>query len=178
MVDSPVWAELPATDRSAVDSLIQKDHRIAAVKRLREAFPADSRPGLYEALDVVAERYRELGQRFERYPTPPLNLLTLTEEVNALPGRTVAIEALWDGDSDGWCVALMALTDDPPAEHRLALIRHGSDMRLFNGSVPPWPEAQEAATVGHALAEHLAVPFHFASPDKPDLDSPRWRTTS
>lgn len=177
-MDSPIWAELPATDRSAVDSLIQKDHRIAAVKRLRETFPVDSRPGLYEALDVVAERYQELGQRFERYPTPPLNLLTLTEEVNALPGRTVAIEALWDGDTDGWCVDLMALTDDPAAEHRLAIIRHGSDMRLFNGSVPPWPEAQEATTIGRALAEHLRVPFYFASPDQPDLDLPRWRTTS
>jgi hypothetical protein len=51
-------------------------------------------------------------------------------------------------------------------------------MRLFNGSVPPWPEAQEANTVGRALAEDLAVPFHFASPNEPDLDAPRWRTTS
>ncbi|WP_225850777.1 hypothetical protein, partial [Streptomyces sp. HPF1205] len=175
---SPFWAALPATDRSAVDGLIRKDHRLAAVKRLRDAFPDDSGPGLYEALDVVAERYRELGRRFERSPTPPLNLPALTEKVNALPGRAVAIEALWDGDSDGWCVDLMALTDDPPAEHRLAGIRHGSDMRLFNGSVPPWPEAQEAATIGRALAEHFDVPFHFASPDRPDLDAPRWRAIS
>ncbi|UWE10222.1 hypothetical protein [Actinacidiphila bryophytorum] len=177
-MDSPIWAELSATERSAVDGLIQKDHRIAAVQRLRKAFPVGSRPGLYEALEVVAERYRALGRRFERYPTPPLDLLTLTEEVTALPRRTVAIEALWDGDTDGWCVDLVALTDDPPAEHRLAIIRHGSDMRLFDGSVPPWPEAQEASTVGRALAEHLAVPFHFASPDEPGLESPRWRTTS
>ena len=177
-MDSPIWAELPAADRSAVDSLIHKDHRIAAVKHLREAFPAGSRPGLYEALDVVAERYRELGQRFERYPTPPLDLVTLVEKVAALPGRPVAIEALWDGDTDGWCVDLMALTDDPAAEHRLAMIRYGSDMRLFNGTVPPWPEAQEAETVGRALAERFAVPFHFASPSQPDLDAPRWRTTS
>lgn len=60
VMDSPIWAELPAADRSAVDSLIQKDHRLAAVKRLREAFSVDVRPGLYEALDVVAARYREL----------------------------------------------------------------------------------------------------------------------
>ncbi|MGW5640989.1 hypothetical protein [Streptomyces sp. NPDC003832] len=98
--------------------------------------------------------------------------------METLPGRTVAIEALWDGDTDGWCVDLIALTDDPATEHRLAIIRHGSDMRLFNGTVPPWPEAQEAETVGRALAERFAVPFHFASPDQPDLDAPRWRTTS
>ena len=177
-MDSPIWAALSAAERSTVDSLIQQDHRIAAVARIREAFPAESRPGLYDALDVVAARYRELGHRFERYPTPALDLVTLVEKVEALPGRTVAIEALWDGDTDGWCVDLMALTDDPAAEHRLAMIRHGSDMRLFNCTVPPWPEAQEAETVGRALAEQFAVPFHFASPDQPDFDAPRWRATS
>jgi hypothetical protein len=177
-MDSPIWVALPAAARSAVDSLIQQDHRIAAVARIREAIPAESRPGLYETLDVVAERYRELGQRFESYPTPPLNLETLAEKVESLPGRTVAIEALWDGDTDGWYVDLMALTDAPTADHRLATIRHGSDMRLFNGTVPPWPEAREAETVGRALATQLSVPFHFASPDEPDDEAPRWRTTS
>lgn len=177
VMDSPIWAVLSAAERSAVDGLIQQDHRIAAVARVREAFRAESRPGLYETLDVVAERYRELGRRGERYPTPPLSLVTLTEKVKALPGRTVAIEALWDGDTEGWCVDLMALTDVPVAEHRLATIRHGSDLRLFNGAVPPWPEAREAETVGRALAEQLGVPFHFAGPDRPDDDAPRWRTT-
>ncbi|MHA6757613.1 hypothetical protein [Streptacidiphilus sp. PAMC 29251] len=177
-MDSPIWAVLSAAERSAVDSLIQQDHRIAAVVRIRAALPVESRPGLYDTLDVVAERYRELGLRFERYPTPPLDLVALVEKVEALPGRPVAIEALWDGDPDGWFVELVALTDDPAAEHPLAWIRHGSDMRLFNGTVPPWPEAQEAETVGRALAERFAVPFHFASPDQPDDEAPRWRTTS
>lgn len=177
-MDSPIWATLSAAERSAVDGLIQQDHRIAAVARVREAFPAESKPGLYETLDVVAERYRELGLRFERYPTPPLNPVTLAERVEALPGRTVAIEAAWDGDSDGWCVDLMAITDVPTAEHRLATIRHGNDLRVFNGTVPPWPEAVEAETVGRALAERFGVPFHFASPDQPDYDAPRWRATS
>ena len=177
-MDSPIWAALSAAERSAVDGLIQQDRRIAAVVRIREAFPAESRPGLYDTLDVVAARYRELGRRFERYPTPPLDLVTLVEKSEALPGRPVAVEALWDGDTDGWFVDLALVTDDPAAEHPLARIRHGSDIRLFNGTVPPWPEAQEAETVGRALAERLTVPFHFASPDQPDLDAPRWRTTS
>jgi len=177
-MDSPVWAALSAAERSAVDGLIQRDHRLAAVARMREAFPAEDRPGLYETLDVVAARYRELGRRFERLPTPPLDLTTLAEQVEALPGRTVAIEALWDGDSEGWFVHLMAHTDVPVAEYRLAIVRHGGDLRLFNGAVPPWPEAREAETVGRALAERFGVPFHFASPDEPDIDAPRWRTTS
>jgi hypothetical protein len=64
---------------------------------------------------------------------------------------------------------------DPPAETTLAAIRHGGDLRLFNGQVPPWPEAQEAMTTGPALAEHFGLPFHFASPDTPDDEAPRWR---
>ncbi|XUL85756.1 hypothetical protein ACQ86D_02815 [Streptomyces galilaeus] len=176
-MDSPIWAALPAAEQSAVDGLIQRDHRLAAVALLREAFRAEVRPGIHEALDVVAERYRELGQRFERFPTPPLDLAALTEQVETLPGRTVAVEALWDGDSDGWCVDLMALTEAPVGEHRLATIRHGSDLRLFNGTVPPWPEAREAETVGRALAERFGVPFHFAGPDRPDDEAPRWRAT-
>ncbi|MFF2518466.1 hypothetical protein [Streptomyces sp. NPDC058086] len=60
-MDSPIWAMLSAAERSAVGGLIQQDHRIAAVARVREAFRAESRPGLYETLDVVAERYLELG---------------------------------------------------------------------------------------------------------------------
>ena len=177
-MDSPIWAALSAAERSAVDELIRRDHRLPAVVRMREAFPAESRPGLYETLDVVAERYQELGVSFERRPTPPLDLTTLTEQVEALPGRTVAIEAMWDGDSDGWCVDLMAHTDAPVAEYRLATVRHGGDLRLFNGTVPPWPEAREAETVGRALAERFGVPFHFAGPDEPEIDAPRWRTSS
>jgi len=177
-MDSPIWAALSAAERSAVDELIRRDHRLPAVVRMREAFPAESRPGLYETLDVVAERYRELGVSLERRPTPPLDLTTLTEQVEALPGRTVAIEAMWDGDSDGWCVDLMAHTDAPVAEYRLATVRHGGDLRLFNGTVPPWPEAREAETVGRALAERFGVPFHFAGPDEPEIDAPRWRTSS
>jgi len=80
-MDSPIWAMLSAAERSAVDGLIQRDHRLAAVARVREAFRAEARPGLYETLDVVAERYRELGQRFERRPTPPLDLTAIAEEV-------------------------------------------------------------------------------------------------
>ncbi|MER7922684.1 hypothetical protein ABTY96_06030 [Streptomyces sp. NPDC096057] len=163
-MDSPIWDALSAAERSAVDALVQRDHRIAAVARLREALPAGSRPDLHETLAVVAERYRELGLRFERYPTPPLDPARLAEKVAALPGRTLAIEALWDGDTDGWFVELVAHMDEPSAEHWLATIRHGSDMRLFNGTVPPWPEAQEAETVGRALAERFGVPFRFADP--------------
>lgn len=37
------------------------------------------------------------------------------------------------------------------------------------------PSAVAAERAGQPLAEHLGVPFHFASPDKPDDEAPRWR---
>ncbi|MGW2745004.1 hypothetical protein [Streptomyces sp. NPDC001450] len=41
----------------------------------------------------------------------------------------------------------------------------------------PGPRRPSAASTraGTALAAHLSVPFHFASPDTPDDQAPRWR---
>ena len=100
----------------------------------------------------------------------------LARQVAALPHPPDAIEALWDGDSDGWFICLVAVTLRPKFEHNLAFIRHGTDMRIFNGEVPPWPEALEATATGRTLADRLGVPFHFASPDNPNIDLPRWWT--
>jgi hypothetical protein len=49
--------------------------------------------------------------------------------------------------------------------------------RLFSGQVPPWPEARRASEQGQAIAQHFGVPFHFASPEAPDVDLPRWWDT-
>jgi hypothetical protein len=57
------------------------------------------------------------------------------------------------------------------------MIRHGGDLRLFNGTVPPWPETQEAVETGSALARHFDLPFFFPSPDVPDLPAVRWWDT-
>jgi len=66
-----------------------------------------------------------------------------------------------------WFVLLVAVLDAPDGEGHLATVYHRSD------SPPPGVAAAEA---GRALAGHLRVPFHFASPDVPDDDAPRWRT--
>nr|WP_237417996.1 hypothetical protein [Actinomadura rayongensis] len=153
------------------------DRKLRAVQVIREGVDGTSRPGLHECLALVAERYAVLGKRFHRSPTAPLDLDALTAKVQALPHRPAAIEAVWDGDSEGWFVLLLAITLDPRAEHHLAIVQHGTDLRLFNGTVPPWPEAEEATTVGRTLAERLGVPFHFASPQTPDNEAPRWWDT-
>jgi hypothetical protein len=170
-MDSTLWAALPETVRQRIDGLIAQDRRIHAVAALREALP-EPKPGLYDCLDTVAWRYRELGQRFELWPTPPLDVEQLTRTVRGLAGALVAIEASWDGDTFGWYVQLTAKLVAPSREHLLASVRHGGDARLFTGEVPPWPEAQEANAIGRTLADRLAVPFHPADPDAPSIDDP------
>lgn len=171
-MNNPLWEALPAQVRAQVDDLVTKGNKLQAVKVIREALE-EPRPGLYECMDLVAERFEDLGQRFTRSPTAPLDLDELMAKVRALPHAPAAIEALWDGDSEGWMVYLLAVTIEPRAEYHLAIIQHGTDLRLFNGEVPPWPEAQEASTIGRRLAERFGIPFHFASPEEPDF-APRW----
>jgi hypothetical protein len=173
VMENPLWDMLSVEVRAHVDALVGKNRRILAIKVIRDGF-VEPRPGLYECMDLVAERYADLGQRFNRSPTAPLDLNALTAKVQALASRPAAIEAVWDGDTEGWLVELLAVTIEPRAAHHLAFIQFGTDMRLFNGEVPPWPEAEEASTVGQALAERFSLPFHFASPEAPDDAAPRW----
>ncbi|MET9774650.1 hypothetical protein ABZ023_10325 [Streptomyces sp. NPDC006367] len=78
------------------------------------------------------------------------------------------MEAFWDGDTvHDWSVLLVAVLDAPEAEGHLATVHHRPD------GPPP---GRLAAVAGRTLADHLHVPFHFASPDVPDDDTPRWRT--
>lgn len=113
-------------------------------------------------------------QSFPRSPTLPLDLDALAAKVQALADPPAAIEAVWDGDTEGWFVLLLAVTSEPRAEYPLAVVSHGTDIRLFNEQAPPWPESEEASTIGRALAQRFGVPFHFASPDEPDDLAPRW----
>ncbi|MDH6580256.1 hypothetical protein [Kitasatospora sp. MAP5-34] len=168
-----MWDALATDVREQVDGLLIKGHRIHAIKVIRDASP-EPVPGIHECLDQITDRYAVLGRRFDREPTAPLNVDALTAKIRELPRRPEAIEAVWDGDTQGWFVELLGVTTGPRAAYHLALIRFGTDMRLFNSSLPSWPEAEEANTVGRALAERLGLPFHFASPSTPDDSTPRW----
>jgi hypothetical protein len=98
------------------------------------------------------------------------------DDLKAKAASAVAIEALWDGDTQGWFVDLYAVVEGDAGyeSRRLRSFSHGGDIRLFNGAVPPWPEALEAARIGQCLATLLGVPFHFPSPDHPEDDCPHW----
>ncbi|MGW3331662.1 hypothetical protein ACWDF9_14070 [Streptomyces rubiginosohelvolus] len=162
------WAYLEERTRREVDADVLRDRRLSAVKSVWEAL----RPlggGLHEAELVIHARYEALGDRVQYTPPDPLDLPSPAARVAALPGRVAAVEALWDGDTvHDWFVELVAVLDAPDGESRLATVYHRSD------GPPP---AVAAAEAGRALAEHLQVPFHFASPEVPDWEAPRWRTT-
>ncbi|MEX2981549.1 hypothetical protein [Streptomyces sp. C36] len=170
------WYSLPESTRERVDGLVLRDSRLLAVRETWEGVKTlwgDSRaprPGVYDCERVVAARYEALADRIVRTPERPRDVETLAARTAALPGRPAAIEALWDGDTNGWFVALVAHFDDPRSEVELALIRRGRD-----DADARWPQAREAATTGTALAERFGVPFHFAGPDAPDDEAPRWR---
>ncbi|MEV6740082.1 hypothetical protein AB0N14_25300 [Streptomyces sp. NPDC051104] len=161
------WAYLEERTRREVDADVLRDHRVMAVKSVWEALHPLGL-GLHEAEQVVHTRYEALGERVQRRQPDPLDIPSLAARAAALRGRVAAIEALWDGDTvHDWFVVLVAVLDDPVGEGHLATVH-----RRPGGSLP----GTAAGEAGQALADHLKVPFHFASPNVPDDEAPRWRT--
>lgn len=105
----------------------------------------------------------------------------LLAKAKSPPAPPVAIEARWDGDTTGWMVILSLVCVDRSQfrkryyDHQLGVLRGSrGDLRLFDGIVPPWPEAALASEVGRELAKQFGVPFYFASPHHPEDQCPRW----
>lgn len=97
--------------------------------------------------------------------------------IASLPGRHVALELLWDGDTTGWFLLAGIVTVQPDgtfAASHVAMLRYGGDLRLFNGDLPPWPEAVVAQRVGERIAEDLRIELYFPSPIHPDDSCPHW----
>ncbi|WP_444950069.1 hypothetical protein [Micromonospora ureilytica] len=175
------WVALNRQLQDRIDELLCTDRLIQAVVLLRREGQLHPSPGLYEAQDMLMRRRRELDSQGLVAPNaPPLKTAQLIELANAATPPVAAVEALWDGDTQGWFVRLMLIVHLKGQHHELydevslTQISHGTDIRLFTGEVPPWPEAVQAAEQGRAVAQHLGVPFHFSSPAAPDVDLPRW----
>ncbi|MFD3377628.1 MULTISPECIES: hypothetical protein [unclassified Streptomyces] len=163
------WACLEERTRREVDAEVLRDRRLLAVRSVWDAL----RPlglGLHEAERVVHSRYEALAGQVQRTPPDPLDVPSLAARAAALPGRVAAIEALWDGDTvHDWFVVLVAVLECPDGEGHLATVYHRSDDSSARTA---------AAEAGQALADHLGVPFHFASPEIPDDQAPRWRAVT
>ena len=174
------FAALPEPLRAKIDALLlaapgdgQSGHAIRALQA--EMLP---RPSLSQTTEILAIRSREIRPKVARPPPPEIDVASLSSELRPL--TPVAIEARWDGDTNGWFIDLEAIIPVPSRDHPKYTARHlytlsnGSDIRIFQGAVPPWPEAQRAVAVGEQLSKLLGVPFHFLSRDEPDDDADRW----
>lgn len=173
--------------RLELDDLLLKDHSIAALKLLRERLGVS----LGEAISLYGEysvwleqHWPELARRRAEAADPRLWKEHAVAALDALERVPVAIEALWDGDSYGWMLRLSAILPGASPEHprftrvSLGVFRgRGGDMRLFNGQVPPWPEAVVATEVAARAQARWNIPFHFPSPSTPDIDLPQWWDT-
>lgn len=100
----------------------------------------------------------------------------LASVVSSLSGKVVCIEALWDGDTEGWFIRLSAISLENTLykEHFLVCVSKGNDSRLFSGQVPPWPESIHVNDVGQRLADSVGAEFYFPSPERPDDTCPTW----
>lgn len=98
--------------------------------------------------------------------------------IDAMPDRPIAVEAQWDGDTNGWF--LITTTDCGIVDTGVTYTEHlgtislGGDFRLFTGTVPPYPEAVLATEIGTKLAKKYGLEFFFPSPHRPDDGCPRW----
>lgn len=150
---------------SCASELARSGSKLRALKVLRDEIPGLE---IHAGLRAIVEA--------GLFPPPPLVEPTLADLLAKVePSRTevLAIEAGWDGDSFGWFVWMVAITDQD--EISLAWLRHpAGDMRVFNGDFTK-PEAEIAQRVGTELAETLGVPFWFPAGDTPDDDAVRFR---
>lgn len=102
---------------------------------------------------------------------------SVVEKLSMQEGKLLAIQAMWDGDTIGWLIRLegVFIIGDEYRIITLAFIRdQKGDFRLFSGQVPPWPESYRAIQLGQKLADLEKVPFHFPSPNWPELYCASW----
>ncbi|MFB7106320.1 hypothetical protein [Streptomyces hydrogenans] len=173
------WESLTAGIRDEIDGYVLQDSLLMAVRAVVAVGLVPHGIGVGTAQLIAHDRYLHHGDRIAREPESPLDLESLAYRAAGCEGRVVAIEAIWDGDTvHDWFVRLLALTTDPVAEAPMATV-YWSTAKRYRGEheadAPRHPVAAAAERAGRALAEHLSVPFHFASPDTPDDEAPRWR---
>ncbi|MFG3139136.1 hypothetical protein ACGFZA_23320 [Streptomyces sp. NPDC048211] len=173
------WESLPAGIRDEIDGYVLKGSLLMAVKIITDIGRVPHGIGVGTAQLIANDRCRHYGDRVAREPESPLDLESLVCRAAGCAGRIVAIEAIWDGDTvHDWFVRLLAITADPAEEVPMATVYWSAAQRYVSEQGDPDPRhpvAVAAERAGRAFAEHLSVPFHFAAPDTPDDEAPRWR---
>ena len=157
--------ELSSLCPYCASELAEHPGKLRALKSLRDDVPG---LGIHLGLRTI--------EAAGLFPPPPLVEPTVDEllgKVQTVRGGVLAVEAVWDGDTDGWGVSMCAVTEDE--EVSLAWLRHpAGDLRVLNGDFTK-PEAEMAQRVGTELAKLLGVPFWFPAGDTPNDDAVRFR---
>ncbi|MFB7287569.1 hypothetical protein [Actinacidiphila glaucinigra] len=173
------WESLPTGIRNQIDGYVLQDSFLSAVKAVVDVGLVTHGIGVGTAQLIVSDRYLHYGERIARTPESPLDPESLACRAAGCPGRIVAIEAIWDGDTvHDWFVVLLAITAGPREEHVMATVYRSTAERYLGedgASGRRHPSAAVAERAGRTLAAHLSVPFHFTSPDTPDDEAPRWQ---
>ncbi|WP_199823327.1 hypothetical protein [Streptomyces sp. NRRL WC-3742] len=176
------WNGLPAGIREQIDGYVLQDSLLGAVRLVLDVGRVPHGIGLGIAQVIVGERYAHYGDRIARRPDSPLDLESLALRAAGCGGRILAIEAIWDGDTvHDWFVVLLAVLAEPEKDTALATVYWSTAKRYLGeeaAQLGGHPSAVAADRAGRALADHLGVPFHFASPDTPDDEAPRWRAVT
>lgn len=178
--DERIWSALPEDIRARADDLICRRHTVRAAKLVREAAASPRPVSINVALDVVEGRRYELSVRGLVDPLPPpVTLSQLVERARAITDPVVAIEALWDGDTQRWGVLLLAIVRRPSLQHPIfdqheLMFADGRGARTDSVEGVRAPQAVEAASKGSAVARELGVPFSFLDPSASLLEDLRW----
>lgn len=104
----------------------------------------------------------------------------LDEAIKNTGGRPTVLEALWDGDTDGWFLLLSLYFEIKEASaikeesKHVGIVSYTGDSTLFSGEVPLWPEAALAREWGMQAADKYGLTFYFPSHKEPDNHCPAW----
>lgn len=102
----------------------------------------------------------------------------LDDGIKKVGGKPTVLEALWDGDIQGWFLCLYIyvetgnLFNKKLTRHSLGHITLGSDIRVFSGG--QWTEAILAKEFGQKAIAKYNLDFYFPSSENPDDDCPKW----
>lgn len=107
------------------------------------------------------------------------SLESLEHAVRQVSGTPKVLEALWDGDMQGWYLNVSLYVEQGvwplkrTVRHDLGTVVLGTDLRLFNGQVPPWPEAELVKTFVQQTQGKYGITLYLPS-EEPDDECPRW----